>query len=95
MDEIGLRVAGETSWLHIICDGTLAFYHLGTRGAVWTERVGTAVHDRFASYLSQLPKETDHGICNAHLLRNLKEIIEPGGKPDGWAARMQRRPLGR
>ena len=76
MDETGLRVAGERLWLHVICDGTLTCYHLGTRGDIGKAYVGTAVHDRFASYLSQLPEETAHGICNAHLLHNLEDIAE-------------------
>ena len=90
MDETGLRVAGKTVWLHVICDGELTFYRLGSRGDIWKEHVGTAVHDRFASYLGQLPDETAHGLCNAHLLRNLEEIVELEQAPDGWAARMQR-----
>ncbi|MCY3659589.1 MAG: IS66 family transposase, partial [Caldilineaceae bacterium] len=90
MDETGLRVAGETLWLHVICDGTLTCYRLGARGDIWKAHVGTAVHDRFAPYLSRLPDETAHGLCNAHLLRNLEEIVELEKAPDGWAARMQR-----
>ncbi|MYC61958.1 MAG: IS66 family transposase [Caldilineaceae bacterium SB0661_bin_34] len=90
MDETALRVAGGTLWLHVICDDNLTFYRLGARGAIWVEYAGTAVHDRFASYLSQLPEETAHGLCNAHLLRNLEEIVERERVPDGWAARMQR-----
>ena len=30
-----------------------------------------------------------HAFCNAHLLRNLEEIIKFEGEPDGWAAGMQ------
>ena len=90
MDETGLRVAGETVWLHVICDGILTFYRLGGRGDVWKAYVGTAVHDRFVAYLGQLPDETAHGVCNAHLLRNLEEIVELEKEKDGWAARMQR-----
>ncbi len=82
MDETALRVAGGTLWLHVICDDHLTFYRLGARGDIWVEYAGTAVHDRFASYL--------HGLCNAHLLRNLEEIVELEQAPDGWAARMQR-----
>ena len=47
------------------------------------------MHDRFASYLRRLPEETAHGICNAHLLRNLEEFVAWEQEPDGWAARMQ------
>ena len=90
MDETSLRVAGKRLWLHGICDGALTYYRLGGRGDVWTEYVGTAVHDRFAPYLRRLPEETAHGICNAHLLRNLEEIVEGEQAPHGWAARMQR-----
>lgn len=48
------------------------------------------VHDHFASYLSPLPDETEHGVCNLHLLRNLKEFVEQEKETDSWAARMQR-----
>ena len=89
MDETGLRVAGARLWLHVICDETLTCYRLGARGDIWVEYAGTAVHDRFASYLRRLPEETAHGLCNAHLLRNLEEIVEWEQEPDGWAARMQ------
>ena len=91
MDETSLRVAGERLWLHVICDGTLTCYRLGGRGDVWTAyRGGTAVHDRFVSYFSRLPAGIRHAVCNAHLLRNLEEIVEQEPTPDSWAARMQR-----
>ena len=90
MDETGLRVAGETDWLHTIGDETVTAYRLGGRGEVWEGYAGTAVHDRFAAYWSAMADETVHTLCNAHLLRNLEEIVELEKEPDGWAARMQR-----
>ena len=48
----------------------------GSRGDIWTEHAGIAVRDRFGTYRSQLPEETDHGFCNAYLLRNQQEIDE-------------------
>ncbi len=93
MDETGLRVAGETRRLHVIGDGTVTHYHLGARSDVWTGYSGTAVHDRLASYWKHLPDETVHAVCNAHLLRNLEEIVEWEQAPDGWAVRMQRQLL--
>ena len=90
MDETGLRVAGGTRWLHTIGDETVTAYRLGDRGDVWEGYAGTAVHDRFASYWSAMADETVHALCNAHLLRNLEEIVELEQEPDGWAARMQR-----
>ena len=58
--------------------------------ALREENAGTAVHDRFAAYWSSMADETVHALCNVHLLRNLKEIVELEKEPDGWAARMQR-----
>ena len=95
MDETSLRVAGKRVWLHVICDGEHTFYRLGGRGDVWTAyRGGTAVHDRFVSYFGQLPAGLRHAVCNAHLLRNLEEIVEREPTADSWAARMQRLLLG-
>ena len=90
MDETSLRVAGKRVWLHVICDGEHTFHRLGARGDVWTAyRGGTAVHDRLASYW-KLPAGILHAVCNAHLLRNLEEIVEREPTADSWAARMQR-----
>ena len=51
------------------------------------------MHDRLASYRKHLPDKNRHGLCNAHLLRNLQEMVEWEQDPDGWAVRMQRRRL--
>ncbi len=77
----------------MLCDETLTCYCLGGRGDVWTAHVGVAVHDRFGAYGSRLPQETVHALCNAHLLRNLQEIVELEKAPEGWAARRQQRLL--
>ncbi len=77
MDETGLRVAGATLWLHVLGDETVTAYHLGARGDVQEGYACTAVHDRFASYWhAALADETNHALCNGHLLRNLEEIVE-------------------
>ena len=89
MDETGLRVAGAMRWLHVSCDDRFTHYRLGARSAIWAEYTGIAVHDRLASYWTRLSDETAHGVCNAHLLRNLEEIVELEKAPDGWAAAMQ------
>ncbi len=88
-DETGLRVAGALRWLPVSCDDRFTYYRLGARSAIWTEYVGIAVHDRLASYGTRLSDETAHGVCNAHLLRNLEAIVELEKAPDGWAAAMQ------
>ena len=59
----------------MLCDGRLTLYRLGPRRAVWTEYTGTAARRSIGAG------------CNAHLLRNLEEIVEPEQEKDGWAAR--------
>ncbi len=90
MDETGLRVADGTTWLHVLCNAELTCYRLGGRGEVWTDYAGIAVHDRFAAYWTRMPQVDAHALCNAHLLRNLQEIVEQEEEPHGWAARLQR-----
>ena len=90
MDETGLRLAGGTTWLHVLCDDNVTWYRLAGRGEVWTEYAGVAVHDRFAAYWTRQPRVRAHALCNAHLLRNLQEIVELEEEPHGWAARLQR-----
>ena len=36
MGETGLRVAGATVWLYVICNDQLTFYRLGSRGDIHT-----------------------------------------------------------
>ena len=67
-----LRVAGNTVWLHVLCD------------YIWTEHVGVTVHDHFGVYGNWLSQETGHALCNAYLLSNLQEIVELEKAPDGW-----------
>ena len=90
MDETGLRVADGTTWLHVLCNAELTCYRLGARGEVWTDYAGIAVHDRWAAYWTRMPQVDVHALCNAHLLRNLQEIVEQEEAPHGWAARLQR-----
>lgn len=90
MDETGLRLADGTTWLHVLCNADLTLYRLGGRGEVWTDYAGVAVHDRFAAYWTRQPQVIAHALCNAHLLRNLQEIVELEEEPNGWAARLQR-----
>ena len=85
-----LRVAGRTLGLQVLCDVQSTCYHLSTHGEVWKAYTDTAVHDRFTAYLSPRPDEINHGICNAHRLRNLEEIVKLEKAPDGWATRLQR-----
>ena len=63
----------------IIGDGTVTHYRLGP----------AAMPGRGTHRLLDPP----HAVCNAHLLRNLQEMVKLEQAPDGWAAHMQRQLL--
>jgi transposase len=98
VDETGLRVAGRLHWLHVACSTlfTLLICH-PKRGkpaidalGVLTDFTGVAVHDAFAPYARYTA--ATHGLCNAHLLRELIAVVDhhaahPIGDsdtPPGW-----------
>lgn len=93
-DETSLRVDKKNMWIHSYSAGdiTLKFLH-EKRGIEAMEDIGvipryggTIVHDCWASYLSY--DNVDHGLCGAHLLRELK-FVEDSTK-DKWATNMKK-----
>ncbi len=85
-DETGFRIGGRLWWLHVMSTLTLTCYRISpTRGAMFESLQGRVVHDCMPSYA----KLTDliHGYCNAHLLRELQAVMEPG---EIWAQKMHR-----
>jgi transposase len=87
MDETGFRVAGRLTWLHVAATSLLTFYRLGPkRGAMLAGTSGIIVHDFFSSYF-KMP-DVVHALCNAHLLRELKALMEY--EKEAWAAQMFR-----
>jgi len=80
-DETGARVAGSLWWVHVACTEALTHYHRASgRGAnsadlggVLPGFEGTAVHDGLTTYRNY---EVDHGLCNAHHLRELVSLTE-------------------
>jgi transposase len=82
MDETGFRVAGALVWLHVAATSLLTFYRLGPqRGAMLTGTVGIIVHDFWGSYF-KMP-DVAHALCNAHLMRELKALME--NEKEAWA----------
>lgn len=88
-DETGLRVAGKGHWVHVVNTPQLTSYgvHL-KRGQVAMRAIGIlpafkgqASHDSLSSYFQF--KECQHGLCNAHHLRELQFISQQYQQP--WA----------
>ncbi len=75
-DESGLRVASHLHWLHTVASAKLTWYGVhAKRGmpaikdhGILPNLLGTAVHDCWGPYWRLL---CEHGLCNAHLLREL------------------------
>ncbi len=94
VDETSLRVDKKNQWIHVCSGGeiTLKFVH-EKRGQEAMQAIGVIpryggviVHDCWASYLAY--EHCGHGLCGAHLLRELTFIVEADGYP--WAKNMKR-----
>jgi transposase len=87
LDETGLRIGGQTPWLHVAVTRWLTFYRVSPkRGSLMEGLEGIVVHDPWKPYY---PLEgVLHALGNAHPLRELKALAEIEQEP--WAWRMQR-----
>ena len=94
VDETSLRVERQNYWIHVCSAGeiTLKFLH-PKRGREAMQAIGVIpryggvmIHDCWASYLAY--EHCGHGLCGAHLLRELTFIVEAEGY--AWAANMKR-----
>lgn len=93
-DETGIRIGGTTAWVHVARTDTLT--HLAShthRGqpafnaiGILNQFKGTLVRDGFASY--QWYRQCQHGLCNAHLLRNLTFVGEDNPAHRAWTTAM-------
>jgi len=90
-DETGIVVDGKRVWLHVACNEQYTLYYPHEkRGkeATGEARVldgegGVLIHDHWKPYFTYSNKE--HGLCNAHYLRELTAAAEEGQK---WPERM-------
>ncbi len=91
-DESGLRVAGQTHWLHVASTPDLTHFHIAPQrgqagmaaGEILPHFRGRAVHDHWSAYLTFA--QSDHSFCNSHHLRELLFIHEQYEQP--WADEM-------
>lgn len=90
-DETGVRVAGDRSWLHVVCNSTLTVYGVHPRRgfeAIEAMNIlprfrGWLVHDFLAAYFRY---GLAHAMCVAHLIRELVFVEEQFGQR--WARAM-------
>lgn len=91
-DESGFYVAGRRQWVHVASTELLTHYGPHPkRGAEAIDEIGIlpafsgrAMHDHFRPYFNY---PCDHGLCNAHHLRELTFIYEQ--KHQAWAGDMK------
>ncbi len=82
VDETSTSIAGKRWWLHVASTATLTALHLHpSRGreavadfGILPGYAGTAIHDAFSVY--DVYPEARHGLCGAHLLRELAAAAE-------------------
>jgi len=90
-DETTDRVGTATCWMHVVSTGLFTLIHASvTRGSdaiveagVLIGYRGVIVHDRLALYWKL--KKARHGLCAAHLLRDLASVAEVATQT-AWAA---------
>ena len=91
LDETGVAVNGILFWLHTFCDANYTYLHADPkrgrdgmdRGGLLPFFTGTIVTDCWASYFTM--KNVRHGLCNAHLLRELYALVCFYPKDQAWA----------
>ena len=87
LDETGFRIAGKLQWLHTTSSLSFTFYRADEKRGAIPENLqgGVVVHDHFLPY--RRLDAVDHAFCNAHILRELKSLIEFDHEP--WAELMR------
>ena len=80
-DETGIRVDGQTRWLHVFSTLSYTYYYWSKHRGQKAHQAdgllpgydGILMHDAYRSYFVHA---YEHALCNAHLLRELQAIYE-------------------
>ena len=89
-DETGLRVAGQSHWIHVARTDDLTHYGYDTRrGKMAIDAIGIlpqfkgiCVRDGWFAYDEY--RQATHALCNAHLLRELVYVEEVAAEQQRW-----------
>ena len=89
-DETGLRCEERLNWGHVSSNKYYTHYGFHPKRGIKAINdinilpgyKGVSVHDRYSSYDNY---SCEHGLCNSHLLRDLKGLVEDG---KSWASQM-------
>ena len=92
-DETGCRVNAKRHWLHVASNSYQTYYHIDAkRGVQALENIGllayyqgSLIHDCLGAYNHY--EQCKHGICNAHILRELIYIEEQ--LKQAWSTEMK------
>jgi len=92
LDESGMRINGKLNWLHVASNNVATYYDIHSkRGQEAIEEINIlpkykniVIHDHWKPYLSY--KQCEHGLCNAHHIRELTFIGERYNQ--NWALKL-------
>jgi transposase len=93
-DETGIVVDGQLKWAHVYSNTKKTYLAIhDKRGCEAIDQIGILpkmkgilIHDRFGSYFQY--ENVQHGLCNAHILRDIKASQENDYKP--WLSEIKK-----
>ncbi|MCK5883747.1 MAG: IS66 family transposase, partial [Bacteriovoracaceae bacterium] len=92
-DETGVKIDASLAWVHVLCTPKITYmYPHKKRGkeamvdmGIIPNYSGVLIHDHWKPYLGY---DCQHGLCNAHHLRELQWVID--FKKQKWATSMEK-----